>query len=45
MKDKFINFVEKFYKFMETKEFNPDNSEDREIMNLQRQMHDLETKN
>ena len=32
MKDKFIDFVEKFYKFMETKEFNPDNSEDREIV-------------
>ena len=32
MKGKFIDFVEKFYKFMETKEFDPDNYNDREIV-------------
>ncbi len=32
MKEKFIDFVEKFYKFMETKDFDPENTEDREIV-------------
>ena len=32
MKEKFIDFVEKFYKFMETKEFNPENEDDRKIV-------------
>ena len=32
MKEKFIDFVEKFYKFMETKDFDPENIEDRKIV-------------
>ena len=32
MKNKFFDFVEKFYKFFETKEFNPENEDDRKIV-------------
>ena len=32
MKEKFINFIEKFYKFMETKQFDPENEDDRRIV-------------
>ena len=32
MKEKFIDFIGKFYKFMETKEFNPENEDDRKIV-------------
>ncbi len=32
MKEKFINFIEKFYKFMETKQFDPENEDDRKIV-------------
>ena len=32
MKGKFIDFVEKFYRFIETKEFDPENPGDREIV-------------
>ena len=32
MKNKFSDFVEKFYRFFETKEFNPENEDDRKIV-------------
>jgi|TARA_Y100001970_G_scaffold287263_1_gene411509 hypothetical protein len=32
MKEKFIDFVEKFYKFIETKDFDPENIDDRKIV-------------
>ena len=32
MKERFIDFIEKFYKFMETKEFNHENEDDRKIV-------------
>ena len=32
MKNKFSDFVEKFYRFFETKEFNPENEDDRMIV-------------
>ena len=34
MKEKFIDFIGKFYKFMETKEFNPENEDDRNNISL-----------
>ena len=32
MKERFTDFIEKFYKFMETKEFNHENEDDRKIV-------------
>ena len=32
MKNKFSDFVEKFYRFFETKEFNPENEDDRKTV-------------